>query len=150
MSENLPAQRTDDAITVWQLRQRGLTNSEIAAELAIPVSSVSTIIHEQLSMAVGEMQNASRAQLLALELARLDQMQAANWDTALAGDTRAGELCLKVMDRRSKLLGFDQTQTDETASVQTVVVAGTSENYIEALRSIASRQIVAGEDNGSQ
>lgn len=45
--------------------------------------------------------------LRAMELARLDRLQAANWANALEGDVKAGELVLKLMVRRAKMLGID-------------------------------------------
>ncbi|MFG2412283.1 hypothetical protein [Streptomyces goshikiensis] len=42
-----------------------------------------------------------------LELARLDVLQQAIWSKAKAGDPRAIETALKVLDRRAKLLGLD-------------------------------------------
>lgn len=146
---NLPAEQADIALTVWQLRQRGATTNEIARQLGVPTSRVGALLRQELLQASHDLAETTRQELLALELARLDNLQSANWDMALQGDTRAGELCLKVMDRRAKLLGIDQNQTEDTAKVQTVVVTGTPEGYVEALRSIADRQISAGDDDGS-
>ncbi|MFE3577856.1 hypothetical protein [Streptomyces vinaceus] len=42
-----------------------------------------------------------------LELARLDVLQRAIWPKAMAGDPRAIETALKILDRRAKLLGLD-------------------------------------------
>jgi hypothetical protein len=42
-----------------------------------------------------------------LEEARLDDLQEGIWDKALAGDSRAVEVALKVLERRAKLLGLD-------------------------------------------
>ncbi|MDJ0342277.1 hypothetical protein QMK19_03625 [Streptomyces sp. H10-C2] len=42
-----------------------------------------------------------------LELGRLDAMQLAIWPEAMAGNTRAIETCLKILDRRAKYLGLD-------------------------------------------
>ena len=41
------------------------------------------------------------------ELARLDRLQNAHWMNALRGDSRATELCLRISDRRARLLGLD-------------------------------------------
>lgn len=49
------------------------------------------------------------------ELARLDRLQSAHWMRALQGDSRSTELCLRISDRRSKLLGLDMpTKIDAT------------------------------------
>ncbi len=44
----------------------------------------------------------------ALELARLDELLGAQWPGAMDGDVQAGNLVLKIMDRRAKFLGLDQ------------------------------------------
>ncbi len=43
-----------------------------------------------------------------VELARLDALQSACWDAALAGDLRAVEAVLRVMQQRARLLGLDE------------------------------------------
>lgn len=52
-----------------------------------------------------------------LELARLDTLQQAIWDKAMSGDTRAIEAALKILDRRSKLLGLDSAIRLEVLTV---------------------------------
>jgi hypothetical protein len=49
----------------------------------------------------------STGELRALELARLDRLQAALWSTAIGGDVRAVETSLRIIDRRCRLLGLD-------------------------------------------
>lgn len=41
------------------------------------------------------------------ELARLDRLQNAQWMSAMRGDSRSAETCLRVIDRRCALLGLD-------------------------------------------
>lgn len=45
-----------------------------------------------------------------LEAQRCDQLQAAVWPAALQGEPRAVLACLKVMERRARLLGLDAPQ----------------------------------------
>ena len=44
----------------------------------------------------------------ALELARLDALQASLWDRAEAGDVKAVNAVLRIIDQRSRLLGLDK------------------------------------------
>ncbi len=44
------------------------------------------------------------------EVARLDMLQEAMWSDAMAGAFKSVETVLKVIDRRIRLLGLDQTQ----------------------------------------
>jgi hypothetical protein len=48
-----------------------------------------------------------RAEAIRLEEARLDALQDGIWDKALGGDARAVEVCLKLLERRARMLGLD-------------------------------------------
>jgi hypothetical protein len=76
-----------------------------------------------------------RQRALDLELARLDQLQAAFYPAALAGDVAAGTLVLKFIARRSAMMGFDKID-DRVGHSRTVVITGSSEDYIAGLRSV--------------
>jgi len=54
------------------------------------------------------------------ELARLDRLQAAAWTSAAAGDLKAVETVLKVIDRRCKLLGLDAPQRHEVVTLDAI------------------------------
>jgi hypothetical protein len=54
-----------------------------------------------------------------LENERLDYLFAAVWERALAGDNQATETCLKIMSRRSKLLGLDRKPETRQETAQT-------------------------------
>jgi hypothetical protein len=45
---------------------------------------------------------------VALELARLDALHAANWEAAISGDYKAANLVLRLMDTRIRLTGLDR------------------------------------------
>lgn len=52
-----------------------------------------------------------------VELARLDRLQAAHWSKALKGDHRSTEMILRIMRRRSLLIGLDAAlKVDATIS----------------------------------
>jgi hypothetical protein len=48
-----------------------------------------------------------RAEAVRLEEERLDSLQEGIWDKALAGEPRAVEVALKVLERRARMLGLD-------------------------------------------
>ncbi|MBP8055183.1 MAG: hypothetical protein KA314_05045 [Chloroflexi bacterium] len=50
----------------------------------------------------------SAENVLTTELLRLDELQSALWDKALAGDGEAIRLTLTVMEQRAKMLGLNQ------------------------------------------
>jgi hypothetical protein len=45
-----------------------------------------------------------------LEETRLDKLQTSVWAKALAGDMKAIDRCLRILERRAKLLGLDAPQ----------------------------------------
>lgn len=73
-----------------------------------------------------------------LELERLEAVLAAQWDQAVAGDVRASELVLKVVAAEIRLLGLDRVEQVTTVQ-NTVVVGGTSAEYVAALQAIRER-----------
>jgi len=65
--------------------------------------------------------------LRALELLRLDELLNALWDTAIAGDLKAVDRVLKVMERRAKLLGLDapfEIKTDGQIHIKVIDLTG--------------------------
>ena len=89
-----------------ELRAAGKPYHEIAEALGISDSRAIHYVAEALERLQGEeVRHADAARHL--ELARLDAMFAAHWDDALAGNVRATETCLKIMDRRARYLGLD-------------------------------------------
>lgn len=57
------------------------------------------------------------------ELLRLDRLQRGMWPQAVAGDTRAADTVLKVIDRRMRLLGLD-VAPDVEDRIRREMVAG--------------------------
>ena len=73
-----------------------------------------------------------------LTLARFEALIAAHWDEATAqGSTRSADLVLKVLAQQSKLLGLDVQAGVVADDRRTVVIGGTSEEYVAALKAIA-------------
>ena len=76
-----------------------------------------------------------KAEAIDLELARLDELQKAVWPAAMAGDTKAVDSVLRVMNHRAKLLGLEEADTKVTN--QTVVVSGNTQDFVQTLKVIA-------------
>ena len=88
------------------LRKQGLSYQAIANELGMAKSSVHSAVAK--AMQAFEKEIADEAILLAtLELDRLDSLQMALWDDAMAGKLGAVDKILNIMARRAKLLGLD-------------------------------------------
>lgn len=123
----------ETALKALRMRRRGMDNFEIAKRLNMSKSTVAKVVGSALEAASITVGHGQRREALMLELQRLDDLQDAMWDGATGGDPRAAEAVLKIMKLRSELLGLDEgSDTGHT----TVVVAGDSEAYIEAMRSL--------------
>jgi hypothetical protein len=66
-------------------------------------------------------------QLIDLESARLDALWQAMWPRALAGSARHAEVCVRICERRSRLLGLDAP-----ARVDANVLANVSVDQLDA------------------
>lgn len=95
------AARDTDAV---KLRVAGATFQQIADQLGyVDKSHASQAVKRCLKKAARE----ATQEMFELELQRLEDLQVTYWVQARAGDKKAAELCLKIIDRRCKLLGLD-------------------------------------------
>ena len=84
-------------------------------------------------------------EIVELELMRLDRLQLLEWRKAQRGDGRAVQNILKIMERRSSLLGLDKKPTETSTETHNtaIFIGGTEEEYVAALakaREVASRR----------
>lgn len=76
-----------------------------------------------------------RRALLDMELARLDELQASVWDKAIdGGSLDHAKVLLEVMKHRAKIAHLEQA-TPDRVTVNNVLVSGSQQQFIEALRS---------------
>jgi hypothetical protein len=85
-------------------------------------------------------------ELREMEATRLDALQQAYWRPALDGDVKAATILLKLMERRSKLLGLDQPIKVES---NVTVFEGGSELDAEVQRLAEFLASNANTDSGS-
>lgn len=85
------------------LRKSGATYGQIGSLLSISKTRAYQLVTEGMSILNIELKE-SAAQLLEIELARLDGLVAAHWP--LKDRPRSAEVLLKVCDRRARLLGL--------------------------------------------
>jgi hypothetical protein len=110
------AQRRKSAV---ELRVAGRTYVQIAAELGVSKQRA----YQAVAEAVAEVNancRESAEELRRVECERLDALQIAFWDKAAAGDVKAADVVLKVMNRRARLLGLDaptRTQVEATTGL---------------------------------
>lgn len=117
----------------YKLRQTGMSVFEIAERLQVTEAVINSGINLTLRSAAELMTDGAKEDMLQMELDRLDQLQQALWQSAMAGDTRSADSILKVMDKRHKLLGLE-ARSEHTTN-QAVVIS--SSGYLEALKQIS-------------
>lgn len=88
------------------LRLAGKSFPAIAAEVGCSTSTAHKAVSDWLERTRKDTAQDAVA-VLTLEIERLDTMLAALWPAATAGDCQAVDRCLRIMERRAKLLGLD-------------------------------------------
>lgn len=131
-SAELVLYERDLARRAYQMRMEGNSLFEIAESLKISEHKAAASIREVARSVAELVDTGAKQEILEMELARLDAMQAPLWPQASSGDTRAVETVLKIMSHRAKITGLDGASIDRRN--QTVVIAGDSDAYMAAIQ----------------
>lgn len=108
--EDMQRRREQDRLCFEQ-RLKGTPVRDIAEALGIDVREVQASLRRMVT----SISPTYRADLVELELERLDAMMSRHFDSATLGSIDSADLVLKIMDRRAKLLGLDApAKTDHT------------------------------------
>lgn len=121
------------ALKAYRMRLKGASWWDIAEECSVTEAAAAHLIDEQMREAVTLVGEAQRSKMLAMEIARLDALQAGIWQTAVNGDVQAIDRVLKIIAQRAKLLGLEDT-TKQDVQINTVVISGNTDEYIRALQ----------------
>ena len=108
-----------------ELRKAGVTYEVIAGQLGYATASGA---RKAVVSALKATLREPAAELRELELARLDAMLLPLWRPVQAGDEKAVDRALRIMERRARLLGLDR-KTAEGEVPDTVKVVG---EYLDA------------------
>ncbi len=129
------------------LARSGRSWIEAAKEAGYPDAvAASLAVTAYLSRAEIARVDGERAAKVDREVERLDYLQSKWWHAATEGDLIDGVLCLdekaanivlKVILARAKLLGLDVPTADAVTKIQTIVINGTSEEYIAGLKALS-------------
>lgn len=95
----------DKEIRVLELRRVGLTWSRIAEEVGY---ADHTGAYAAYKRAIKRTMQQPADELREQEVDRIDRLQVAVWPSAMKGDTRAILTIIRLMERRSRLLGLDK------------------------------------------
>jgi len=115
---------------IFKMRQAGVAISEIAKRFGVSSKVVGLAISRQLEK-LNKESSLVYPEVLRMELERLDAMQAALWpltqhrkvtlddgtEVSVEPDMKAVQQVLAIMDRRSRLLGMEQTNINVSADV---------------------------------
>jgi len=109
------------AAKALELRMEGKTFDEIAEEVGYAGRQGA---HDAVIRSLKEITREPAEELLKLDLERLDKMFGVHYLNAQAGDPQALAACMKIMERRAKLLGLDAPVKQEVQQTGGVVVVG--------------------------
>lgn len=94
------------SIEALELRKAGLAFNKIASRLGISVASAHRRVVDAMAESVRE-RNMKAADLVQIEIERLDAALLAIWPGVIQGDVAKIGLMLKISESRRKLLGLD-------------------------------------------
>lgn len=101
----------DKQVQALELRKAGVRYSDIAEKLGYKsASGAFAAVRSALIKTLREPAD----ELRTLELERLDALWLTYYPMAKRGDRQAMDRCIKIMERRAKLLGLDAPQRTET------------------------------------
>jgi len=90
----------------FELRKKGYGYEQIGKALGISMQAAHHHVKTRLKE-LAKKTDEDAKQVLQLELARLDQMLLGLYEEAISGKESAVDRALKIMERRSKMLGID-------------------------------------------
>jgi hypothetical protein len=125
-------EQIDRELAVVNLRRTGLTWEMIAREVGYASPAGAWKAYER---ACARTLEEPTAEARRIELDRLDALQYTYWDPAIAGNLRAADFVLKVIDRRAKILGIDAPQKIQ-AEVVTYDGTGSLDAEVERIARI--------------
>jgi Homeodomain-like domain-containing protein len=101
----------------FEARKRGYTYERIGRMLGISRQAAYKTVKSELVKI--ELKTAETAEeIKRLELERLDALQNAFWEKAISGDEKAANHILRIMERKSRLLGLDEQIIDRKAEAE--------------------------------
>lgn len=145
--EDMPEQTR--VVHAFELRKAGADWDDIADKLGYASGESCRVAVTRRIQRYFEAQPKEIAEIVGLELARLDELQLVAWRIAVRDeDLGAIDRILKIMERRAKLLGLDKApdSTGSTTTNQTAVfIGGKPEDFLEGIKQ-AQKVMEAGSE----
>ena len=118
------------AAQAMTLRMEGMTFEEIARQLGYAGKQGA---YDAVRRSLREVIREPAEELIRLDLERLDVLWGPQYSNAQSGDVQAMAACMKIMERRARMLGLDTPAKPEAPESGTVA---------DALRAIADKMPV--------
>jgi len=129
--------KADDARDDYILQERlnGRSARSIGKELHCPVSEVD----ESLDRTLPKITNEAKRRIIALDIDHLDELLKVFFNRAVEKvDAQAGLLVVKILERKSALLGLDSPQKLDVVQVQAHKEPSSHERIKEAIMRVAN------------
>ena len=129
---------SDDARDDFILQERlsGKSARAISKQLRCTVGEVDAALDRVLP----KLYNAARLRHISLDLNRLDRLLEVFYKRAIEDvDTQAGLLCVKILERKSAMLGLDSPQKLDVVQVQAQETPSRHERIREAIMRLTGR-----------
>ena len=113
------AERREKAL---KYRKAGMTYKQIGEQLGISFQAAHKLVISALDEITKKI-NEEADQLRTLEVERLNTLFLSMYNKAIKGDHGAVDRCLRIMERRARLLGLDApTKQDVTSGGEKIVI----------------------------
>ena len=103
---------TEKTLRALELRKRGLNYTQIGKKLGCHRSTACRYVLSELENLADKCREEA-VHVRDLELQRLDALYLKAWEAVEEGDLPAIDRCLRIMERRAKLLGLDAAEKVE-------------------------------------
>ena len=103
---------TEKTLRALELRKRGLNYTQIGKKLGCHRSTACRYVLSELENLADKCREEA-VHVRDLELQRLDALYLKAWEAVEEGDLPAIDRCLRIMERRAKLLGLDAAEKIE-------------------------------------
>jgi hypothetical protein len=107
---------TEKTLRALELRKRGLNYTQISKKLGCARSTACRYVLSELENLADKCREEA-VHVRDIELQRLDALYLKAWEAVEGGDLPAIDRCLRIMERRAKLLGLDAAEKIEHSGV---------------------------------
>ena len=107
---------TEKTLKALELRKRGMNYTQIGEKLGCARNTACRYVLSELENLADKCREEA-VQVRDLELHRLDDLYLKAWEAVEEGDLPAIDRCLRVQERRAKLLGLDAAEKIEHSGV---------------------------------